>query len=86
MPQVRVTKPAGNCGSNHSETGIRRFDDILLRDRRPKAWPAGSRLELRIRAKYSRITTDAAEYAFLMLIQQCTRKGPLSIAVPSDFE
>jgi hypothetical protein len=83
---MRVTAPAGNCRSHDTETVVGGFQNILLRNRLPKAWPACARLELRAGIEQGRVAANAAKNAFRVVVWIFIGVGALGSCMSRDFK
>src|ERR1700722_16451118 len=66
VSQVRIAARAMHLGALFQQTEVGTRTDVFLRDGRPKAGPASSRVELSVRTEHGRIAADAAKKPLLM--------------------
>src|SRR6202046_5032359 len=83
---MRVTAPARNCRSLHTETVVGGFQNILFRNRRPKTWPTGTRLELGAGIEQGRVTANAAKHAFRVFVWIFIGVGALGSSASRDVK
>src|ERR1700752_2017372 len=83
---MRVTAPARNCRSHHSETVVGGFQNIFFRNRRPKTWPACTRLELGGGIEQGRVAANAAKNAFRVFVRIFIRVGAFGSSMSRDFK
>src|ERR1700720_1477154 len=83
---MRFTAPARNCRSHHTETVVGGFQNILFRNRRPKTWPACTRLKLGAGIEQSGVAANAAKNAFQLFVWIFIRVRALGSSTSRDFK
>src|ERR1700739_264015 len=83
---MRGTAPARNCRSRHTETVVGGFQNIRFRNRRPKTWPACTRLELGAGIEQGRVAANAAKNTFRVFVWIFIRVGALCSSTSRDFK
>src|SRR5579863_6504303 len=83
---MRVTAPARNCRSRHSETVVGGFQNVFFRNRRPKTWPARTRLELGAGIEQGRVAANAAKNTIRVFVWIFVRVGAFGSSMSRDFK
>src|SRR5258708_32772798 len=86
VAEVRVAFPAQHFPALHPEAPVRMLPDVLLRDRRPEAGPAGAGFELLTRTEQGRATTHAAVQTLLVILPAAAGKATLGSLVSRHGE
>src|SRR5258708_1619472 len=86
VAEVRVAFPAQHFHALHPEAPVRMLPDVLLRDRRPEAGPAGAGFELLTRTEQGRATTHAAVQTLLVIFPVAAGEGTLGSGVSRHGE
>lgn len=78
MTEVCVTGFTQHFGANHAVTTVCVFDNKGRVNRFKVAWPAATRIKLRVRCEEGRTATHAVVNASGAMIPELARKGTLS--------
>src|SRR5271154_4611409 len=76
VPKMRVAARAMDFSALHQQAEVRTGADVFFGDGRPKAGPAGARIELGVRAEQGSVAADAAKKSVLveLIIRSAERR------------
>src|ERR1700733_6210979 len=76
VPKMRVAARAMDFSALYQQAEVRTSADVFFGDRRPKAGPAGARIELGVRAEHGIVAADAAKNPVLveLIIRSAERR------------
>src|SRR5947209_1887956 len=86
MTEMGVAAFARNLRSLHPEGVIRPFDDILLRNRTCKTWPACAGIEFVTGIEHRRLAADATKQSVLVQIPICAGERDFGARMAGDIE
>src|SRR5271165_2620603 len=86
MAQMRIAFSARHCRSDHAITRVSDAANVFGRDRLPEAWPAGSRIELRLRVEQGIVAANTAVEALVVQVPILSRVGDFGVGVAGYFK
>ena len=86
MAEVGIALTAGDCCALHPQAHIVYFDDILLGNGLPKAWPSRAGFKLGLRAEDGVVAADAAVKTVVVIVPGAAGVGPLRAFAPRDLK
>lgn len=86
MPEVPAAATAADFDAHHAITGVGQFFDIFGFDRLVITWPAGARIEFRLRRKERQLAGGAHIGALLMVVVVLAGKSLLGTLFAQNLE